>query len=1000
MSERPPLSTCPICGHKWPRKSADYCSVCGYCRHTESRVAIATTRPPSDTEPPDEQQIGQYKIIQQIAKGGMGEIFLAYDPICRRNIALKRIREDLQSRQRLRRRFLREAWITSHLSHPGVIPIYNIHVEGEQLYYTMPYVEGETLRDYLRRARKAQKEGIECPAEATIPALTRSFLTLCQTIAYSHAHGVIHRDLKPDNIILGRYGEVALLDWGLAKWVFEEEEELDEPHPFEGYERVAGLTIPGKVFGTLTHLAPECCFGQPASILSDIYALGVILYQILSLHLPFDRPSVEELAEMVPKEKFIPPSKLAPYRDVPILLSRIAERCLKANPPDRYQSVTNLIHDLEAYLEGQSEWFEVATLDPKNREDWEMAEYVFLPQRLAVTGIAEGREWAKIMISRHSFPGNVRLSAQVRIDEGGEGVGFLINIGEHPHPQAGTTTGYCMWLSTDPVRGSKLFRGGAEVCEIADLRLEYNRWYGVRIEKVGTSLYLFIDDQLIYSYITYLPILGTHVGLLYRDTHYTLERLSVAIGNLSIKVDCLAIPDAFLAAGHYERALGEYRRIGYSFPDRTQGREAMFRAGITLLEEAKRTDDPAERNRLFQLALEEFEELHSTPGAPLEYLGKSLVYLALEDVEDEVNSLELALRRYRNHPLLSTLREQIRVRMFEASRFQRDAAYRYALLATHLMPEILETPDASHHLANLRDHWEPLPFLLAIPDSQDPVIQAASLTIPLAFWLAKPYILLEVLDQLLTKRPQPIALIANLFFCLLEIGCYQILKRKIDELLEEEIDPDLREVSLLLSALALAREENPAHAAQEYLSHIKPTQPHLYLCGIAYLMESALAIQQPELVHYLADHLPTDLSLSPAQQVRLDTLSTWAYLMEDRWQEAGALLSRYPLELIDQETTLLRSLYGCWLAVTEGEELAAIHFSGLLERRYPRSWLLVGHFVAGRITTGGAWENHAFLWERRQLYRQLTLYAHCTGYLEKEMHYRNLERQEYLNVPE
>lgn len=306
------LSSCPVCGYDWPSKSADYCCMCGYCRLTQLHNHPDAVADSSIEQPLEKRELGQYKLLHQIARGGMGEIFLAYDPVCRRNIALKRIRPDLQGKQRLKRRFLREAWITSHLSHPGVIPIYNIHVEGKQIYYTMPYVEGETLREYLRRARKAQKEAIECPAEATIPALTRSFLTLCQTIAYSHAHGVIHRDLKPDNIMLGRYGEVALLDWGLAKWVFEEEDQFDDIQPFEGYDGVAGLTIPGRVFGTLTHLAPECCFGQSATILSDIYALGVILYQILSLHLPFDRPSIEELEELVPKECFTPPLQARP----------------------------------------------------------------------------------------------------------------------------------------------------------------------------------------------------------------------------------------------------------------------------------------------------------------------------------------------------------------------------------------------------------------------------------------------------------------------------------------------------------------------------------------------------------------------------------------------------------------------------------------------------------------------------------------------------------------
>src|SRR5262249_41627073 len=149
------------------------------------------------------------------------------------------------------------------------------------------------------------------------------------------------------------------------------------------------------------------------------------------------------------------------------------------------------------------------------------------------------------------------------------------------------------------------------------------------IEKVGDHIHVFLDQQLQFTYISYFPLMGTHVGLLARDADFEIEHLAVYVGSQSVMVNCLAVPDAFLAQKDFTTALSEYRRIGYSFPGRAEGREAMFRAGITLLEEARSTSDKEKANEIYDLALAEFEKLRDTPGAPLEYLGKALVYQEL-----------------------------------------------------------------------------------------------------------------------------------------------------------------------------------------------------------------------------------------------------------------------------------------------------------------------------------------------------------------------------------
>jgi eukaryotic-like serine/threonine-protein kinase len=155
--------------------------------------------------------LGPYQILRDIGKGGMGEVFLAYDTICGRKIALKRIRSDLANHTQIHRRFLKEAHITSQLTHPSIIPIYIIHGENQEVYYTMPYVEGETLKQILRETFQAEKHGEKSHSiGSSIPTLVRLFLNVCQAIAYAHSKNVLHRDLKPENIIVGKYGEVLI----------------------------------------------------------------------------------------------------------------------------------------------------------------------------------------------------------------------------------------------------------------------------------------------------------------------------------------------------------------------------------------------------------------------------------------------------------------------------------------------------------------------------------------------------------------------------------------------------------------------------------------------------------------------------------------------------------------------------------------------------------------------------------------------------------------------
>ncbi len=1027
-----PLRVCPSCHARLPTlteldRPLNFCLYCGapLGLATDKTVTMESSSPSAPGEvsqwgaeapiaivkghvpEKDEVQfsIGPYLILSSIGKGGMGEVFLAYDTTCGRRIALKRIRGDLGERQQLHNRFLKEARITGQLTHPAIIPIYAIHASDELLYYTMPYVEGESLKQILRKTRQQEKRGEPLHhIGASIPALVRIFITVCQAVAYAHAKGVLHRDLKPENVMVGRYGEVLILDWGLAKLL----ESPPDPEEVIGEATAATteanpmrhLTNLGKVVGTIAYMAPERAFGQPASIQTDIYALGVTLYQLLTLHLPFRRESLKDFRQNAAKERLLEPSEVAPYREVPPALSQVAYKCLAAHPEDRYQNLEELIRDLEIYLEGRSEWFPLATLDLNTKEDWEFQENVLIAEHVEITRNTEVSDWFSLMISRSSFPQNLCLEGIVTLEEGSSGLGFLMNVPEPPERRH-LIDGYCLWIGSPKDPDTKLLRSNVEVMRSPDTFLKPGTPYRVRIEKIDDNIHFYLDDQLQLSFISHLPLAGTHIGLLSRDVDFTIKDFKISGGSHNLTLNCLAVPDAFLAHKDYQTALTEYRRIGYSFPGRAEGREAMFRAGITLLEQARLCGEETKAIEFYELALEEFAKLHATPGAPLEYLGKALVYQAQGDYEEEIKCFELTLRRYPQHPLLYVIQEHIAHRLHESSRRHRKATYNFALLVIRYLPDIASTPNAQKLFENLQTHWEPLPFLEPCPAGA-PCEHTKNryLAISLAFWLAKPYVLVEILEEI-ASDPIPDAIAAgNVLFSIVELGSWQLAKNKIQHMkstLEREKYEGLEEVLELIQIAVAVREHSVADGIARFRALERASLRSQDMRLVSYLMEEALDRGSPELTIELAKAL-NELQISPKDRLLIHSYHIWAELQTSHWALAGEMLRNYPMALLSSEKTPLYFLYGCWLNASEGHEIAEIHFSGVLDAPYPRIWALTSHFLTGNIAEGDRWFPKAFMWEHRQLYRQLSLYYYCGGQRTLSEHYHKLAREEFVFI--
>ncbi len=249
-------------------------------------------------------------------------------------------------------RFLQEARITGQLEHPGVVPVYElVRREQEQPFYTMRFVKGRTLseaaRAYHQKRRAGQAESLE------LPALLNAFVTVCQTVAYAHLRGVIHRDLKGENVLLGDFGEVVVLDWGLAKLVGRTDGEADAPAVV--LDEIAnggrGYTVHGQALGTPAYMAPEQAAGRLDQIdgRTDVYGLGAILYEILTSEPPFTGPDTATVLRRVQEESPLPPRQLWP--DVPAALEAVCLRALAKQPADRQAAAGELALAVQGWQE-------------------------------------------------------------------------------------------------------------------------------------------------------------------------------------------------------------------------------------------------------------------------------------------------------------------------------------------------------------------------------------------------------------------------------------------------------------------------------------------------------------------------------------------------------------------------------------------------------------------------------------------------------------------------
>lgn len=293
----------------------------------------------------------RYTLTRIHAQGGIGRVWLARDESLGREVALKELRPEQAGRPTLWARFLEEARITGQLEHPNIVPVHELSgvgVEGDRKpFYTMRFVKGRTLSDASRayHARRAERQA--GPLE--LRELLQAFVGVCQALAYAHSRGVIHRDLKGQNVVLGDFGEVIVLDWGLAKLIGRAEETLTPQVALEHPED-RGETLQGQALGTPGYMSPEQAEGRWDLVdrHTDVYGLGAILYEVLSGQPPFDGPNTAEVLRRVVTEAPRRPGAISD--GVPKALEAVCLKALAKSPGDRQDSVEALADDVKRWM--------------------------------------------------------------------------------------------------------------------------------------------------------------------------------------------------------------------------------------------------------------------------------------------------------------------------------------------------------------------------------------------------------------------------------------------------------------------------------------------------------------------------------------------------------------------------------------------------------------------------------------------------------------------------
>jgi serine/threonine-protein kinase len=562
------------------------------------------------------RSIDGHEILSLLGFGGMGAVYLAYEPLMDRVVALKLLSSDPDANARStgNERFLSEAVLTAKLGHAGIIPIYRTGFDSSLgYYYTMRYVAGQTLLDILKLL--AARDAKACETFG-INRLLRIFIKVCEAIGSAHRMNIIHRDIKPANIMIAEFGEVLVLDWGLAKEIAQgvtssawrldaaASEKLaacrmkrttttqlflrrsERPSGISYLKQMQALrpaaeqtpiTRSCQILGTPGYLSPEQAEGKSdVTPASDVYALGVLLYELLTLHLPIESSDAGQILAKTALGEIVPIKQRREACKVSDALCEIAMRALSLKPEERYHNAQELAEDVSLYLEGKGAWKTVSS---------EAFDAPTPPRLWSIdTGSPEFTGESMILgpgttarCGGNSL-GDFRFECEMWADTTSRRWTYTVGISE---VQAGVAElRYRFRIGVEARPFVELIRSDRRVQRRFDVRLMSAQKLQITVEKEEDRLRLYIDGRKYLDYREAFPHSGGTVEISAETGRVHVSRAKLVSRGAPLNLSFMVLPDRLYRAGKYAEARELYRQLASSHPDREEGLMAVYKAGL------------------------------------------------------------------------------------------------------------------------------------------------------------------------------------------------------------------------------------------------------------------------------------------------------------------------------------------------------------------------------------------------------------------------------------
>jgi len=299
-----------------------------------------------------------YTILESIDEGAMGEILVARDNKLNRTVAYKKIHAHVAEIPSYLGRFYLEAQVTAQLQHPNIVPVYGLMANDKSVGYAMKLIDGITLKDLVRETQEQYVELGHPDEHHTLHARLEHFLKVCDAMHYAHRKGVIHRDLKPLNIMIGPYNEVYVMDWGIAKTIDIDKDMFGDKTIAVGHEEVDDddKTKMGQVMGTPAYMSPEQAEGEHDILdhRSDLFALGLILFELVTFHRAYNGKNTDEVMMKARRGAIDPPPSYGKQDDAQEQLLAIVKKATQYMPEDRYSTVAEFADDIRRFIHGEA----------------------------------------------------------------------------------------------------------------------------------------------------------------------------------------------------------------------------------------------------------------------------------------------------------------------------------------------------------------------------------------------------------------------------------------------------------------------------------------------------------------------------------------------------------------------------------------------------------------------------------------------------------------------